>query len=50
MITLEIAEEFHNIIIEEYGGSKGVRDKGSLLAALARPYATFDHKIYIQLL
>jgi death-on-curing protein len=42
MISLEIVEEFHNTLIEEFGGSKGIRDKGSLLAALARPYATFD--------
>jgi len=42
MITIDIAEEFHNIIINQFGGGKGIRDTGSLLAALARPYATFD--------
>ena len=44
MIDLDIAEEVHNILIERSGGSKGLRDKASLLAALARPYATFDQQ------
>jgi len=44
MISLDTAKEIHNILIERFGGSKGVRDKGSLLAALARPYATFDQQ------
>jgi death-on-curing protein len=42
MIDLETALQIHDRSIEEYGGSSGLRDKGSLLAALARPYATFD--------
>ncbi len=42
MISPEIAEKIHNILIERFGGIKGIRDKGSLLAALARPHATFD--------
>jgi death-on-curing protein len=42
MIDQSIAEKIHNILIDKFGGSKGLRDKGSLLAALARPYATFD--------
>lgn len=44
MIDLHTVEQFHNILIEKFGGSKGVRDEGSLLAALARPYATFDQQ------
>jgi death-on-curing protein len=44
MIDLNIAESYHNAIINESGGSKGVRDERSLLAALARPYATFDQQ------
>ncbi len=44
MIDLESCEETHNALIENFGGSKGIRDKGSLLAALARPYATFDQQ------
>jgi death-on-curing protein len=42
MIDFKNAEETHNELINRFGGSKGLRDKGSLLAALARPYATFD--------
>ena len=44
MIDLKNAEETHNELINRFGGSKGLRDKGSLLAALARPYATFDQQ------
>lgn len=32
---------YHNISIEQYGGSKGVRDEGSLESAIERPYASF---------
>ena len=47
MIDLGTAEKLHNILIDKFGGSKGIRDKGSLLAALARPYASFDqHDLY----
>jgi death-on-curing protein len=44
MIDLATVERYHNEIIDEYGGAKGIRDQGSLLAALARPYATFDQQ------
>ena len=43
MIDRGTAENFHNILIDGFGGSKGLRDEGLLLAALSRPYATFDH-------
>lgn len=42
MIDLKTAESIHNILIDKFGGSRGVRDSGSLEAALARPFATFD--------
>ncbi len=42
MIDPVTVEKIHNILIDRFGGSKGLRDKGSLMAALARPYATFD--------
>lgn len=42
MIELSIVESIHNILIDKFGGSKGIRDLGSLQAALARPKATFD--------
>lgn len=44
MIDLDTAEFYHNEIINESGGARGIRDQGSLLAALARPYATFDQQ------
>ena len=44
MIDLDTVKLYHDEIIDQSGGSKGVRDEGSLLAALARPYATFDQQ------
>jgi death on curing protein len=44
MITLETALYLHNRSIEEFGGGNGIRDEGALLAALARPYQTFDQQ------
>ena len=41
MITIALAERFHTRSIEEFGGGHGLRDKGALEAALARPYQTF---------
>ncbi len=42
MIDFKTTEYVHNILINTYGGSKGIRDRGALEAALARPHATFD--------
>lgn len=42
MISISEAEAIHNILIDKFGGSKGVRDMGALASAIARPYATFD--------
>src|ERR1700760_197870 len=42
MIHIDLANYLHNLLIDEFGGSKGVRDQGSLEAALNRPFATFD--------
>ncbi|MEP2667616.1 MAG: type II toxin-antitoxin system death-on-curing family toxin [Cyclobacteriaceae bacterium] len=44
MILLEEVEIIHDILIERYGGTKGIRDKGALESALNRPYQTFDSK------
>jgi len=44
MIGTDEALEYHNDIIDEFGGSKGIRDKAGLEAALARPYMTFDQQ------
>ena len=44
MIELKDVLNIHNILIEKFGGSNGVRDYGSLESALNRPMATFDKK------
>ena len=44
MIDLGLVEKIHNELIDKFGGSKGLRDKGLLLSALARPWATFDQQ------
>ena len=41
MIDIQTVESIHNILIDKFGGSKGIRDIGALEA---RPYATFDQK------
>jgi death-on-curing protein len=42
MFSLEEVIHFHDLAIERYGGSKGIRDYGGLDAALNRPWQTFD--------
>jgi death-on-curing protein len=44
MIDTGIVENIHNKLIDAFGGSKGIRDTGLLLSALARPFATFDQQ------
>ncbi|WP_426668220.1 type II toxin-antitoxin system death-on-curing family toxin [Mucilaginibacter sp. McL0603] len=44
MIDLGKAHYVHNTLIDNFGGSKGIRDLGGLEAALYRPYATFDQQ------
>lgn len=39
---------FHTVSIEQYGGSEGVRDKESLLAAIECPWqASFDQEHFV---
>ncbi|MBX9893174.1 MAG: type II toxin-antitoxin system death-on-curing family toxin [Chitinophagaceae bacterium] len=42
MMTLGEVERIHRVLIAEFGGTTGIRDKASLEAALARPFQTFD--------
>jgi death-on-curing protein len=42
MIDLKKANHIHDKLIDEFGGSKGIRDFGGLEAALYRPYTTFN--------
>lgn len=44
MIDIWEVEQIHDILIEKFGGSKGIRDKGALESAIRRPYQTFDGK------
>jgi len=44
MISVEKADQIHNVLIEKFGGLTGIRDLPGLEAALARPYATFDQQ------
>jgi death-on-curing protein len=44
MIKLDQALGIHQVLIEKFGGSSGIKDQGALEAALSRPFATFDQK------
>jgi len=44
MINIEIVKYFHTILIDEFGGSAGIRDLNALKAAIQRPFSTFDGK------
>lgn len=42
MIDINEVEKIHDILIEKFGGGKGIRDKGLLESAINRPFQTFD--------
>ena len=42
MIASEIILQIHDRSLKEYGGGEGLRDKDLLLAAISRPFQTFD--------
>ena len=44
MINSEEVIKIHDLLIDEFGGSKGIRDIGLLESAIARPFQTFDDK------
>jgi len=44
MIRLTEVLAIHDILIERFGGAKGVRDNAGLESAVNRPYQTFDGK------
>ena len=44
MINQEDALKIHRILIDQFGGSHGVRDEGSLNSAINRPFATFGQQ------
>jgi death on curing protein len=42
MIEVQEALLIHQVLIEKFGGSHGLRDRGLLESALARPFQTFN--------
>ena len=44
MISEKEVVEIHDILIERFGGSKGIRDRELLNSAINRPYQTIDGK------
>jgi death-on-curing protein len=42
MISIEEVLKIHEILIEKFGGTPGVRDKELLESAVFRPFHTFD--------
>jgi death-on-curing protein len=43
MIELKVVLNIHDILIDKFGGIKGIRDQGLLESAINRPHATFDN-------
>ena len=44
MIEKAFVIKIHETLINEYGGTHGIRDLNSLESAIARPFASFDQK------
>jgi death on curing protein len=44
MIKVEEVINIHEILIEKFGGTRGIRDRNALESALGRPFMTFDQK------
>jgi death-on-curing protein len=44
MIKLADVLKIHDVLVDQFGGSYGIRDMNSLNSAINRPYATFDQK------
>jgi len=44
MISFIEVEQLHKILIDNFGGTQGLRDKAALDSALSRPFQTFDNK------
>jgi len=44
VIPIKEVEQIHELLIDTFGGSNGIRDLPALESALARPFQTFDNK------
>ena len=45
MIDLETTLKIHDLLIDEFGGTRGIRDRSLLDSALNRPFQTFDGEL-----
>jgi death-on-curing protein len=43
MISVKEVENIHRVLIDNFGGSHGIRDLGSLESAIARPFQSFGN-------
>lgn len=47
MISVVEVEQLHKLLIDQFGGSHGIRDMTALESAILRPFQTFDnHDLY----
>ncbi len=44
MIAIEVVIRIQKILIDQFGGTHGIRDKSALESAISRPFATFDNQ------
>ena len=44
MISRKDTEKLHQILIDSFGGTYGIRDISALESALSRPFQTFDNQ------
>ena len=44
MIKQEDVLKIHKLLVDQFGGSHGVRDENSLNSAINRPFATYDQQ------
>ena len=42
MIEFDEVIKLHELLIDDFGGTKGLRDKNALESAIHRPFATFE--------
>lgn len=43
MISVVEVEQLHKLLIDQFGGSHGIRDMTALESAILRPFQTFDN-------
>jgi death-on-curing protein len=44
VINLTDVIAIHQVLVDKFGGSSGIRDHKALESAIARPFATFEKK------